>query len=455
MAKVLYDELKKHIVRPKSQINNNIEFKKLLDNISIQPDDVLLSLDVCSLFTNISCESVINSLERRLQHLSNCSLPFQEIIRSVKFLFENTFFQFNDKIYQQIFGSPMGLPISPLFADIVMDDLETDCLYELKNIYNIEPTLYKRYVDDTFLIIKKQDITTTLQVFNNKNYHLKFTHEIEINNRINFLDLTIIKHNDQLITNWYQKPTQSNRTLNFNSNHTVQQKKNIIYNLVDRAILLSHANFHQENLRIVKQILCENDYPLQFIATNVKKRLFKIRSIHTESNTYQSSSNTISKRQLPLSQISIPYNKSIFIQFTAFFKKLNIRIIPLMNKKLSSIIKLGKDISDKWESTEVVYTFSCKDCSACYIGETKRALIKRINEHRTSKKIDSVVNMHMQLLDHEFNWDNVKILDREPNYYKRLISEMIYIHCNSNTINRKEDVNLLSSVYKSLFKNIS
>jgi len=34
---------------------------------------------------------------------------------------------------------------------------------------------------------------------------------------------------------------------------------------------------------------------------------------------------------------------------------------------------------------------------------------------------------HMQKFSHSFDWDNIKILDFEPNFYKRLVSEMLHI----------------------------
>ena len=33
---------------------------------------------------------------------------------------------------------------------------------------------------------------------------------------------------------------------------------------------------------------------------------------------------------------------------------------------------------------------------------------------------------------HEFDWNNVKIIDYESNYKKRIISEMIHIKCNTH-----------------------
>ena len=51
---------------------------------------------------------------------------------------------------------------------------------------------------------------------------------------------------------------------------------NIVYNLVDRAILLSDKCFHYQNITRVKRILQENSYPLDFIEKHIKSRLAKI-----------------------------------------------------------------------------------------------------------------------------------------------------------------------------------
>ena len=74
---------------------------------------------------------------------------------------------------------PMGSPISSLFGDIVMEDLQTECLKILTENHNCTPLFYYRYVDDTILSIKKGQINIVLDVFNSYNSDLKFTHETE------------------------------------------------------------------------------------------------------------------------------------------------------------------------------------------------------------------------------------------------------------------------------------
>ncbi|EFN73564.1 hypothetical protein EAG_08052, partial [Camponotus floridanus] len=75
--------------------------------------------------------------------------------------------------------------------------------------------------------------------------------------------------------------------------------------------------------------------------------------------------------------------------------------------------------------------------------QTSRRLITRINEHRkhmnraTTNK--SVITEHRLNFDHEFKWDEVKILDKESFYNKRLISEMICIKRQQNGLNLQTD----------------
>ena len=333
LAKFLYQDLKKAIPLPKSHINNSFEFVNKIEGTCIHDDDVLLSLDVVSLFTNITCEQVIRSLERRAHIIRRkCKIPFNDIIEHTKFLFANTVFSFNGQFFKQIKGTPMGSPISNLFANIVMEDLETECLTLLKNNHNCIPKKYFRYVDDTFLIVDKNSINLIVNVFNSYDMNLKFTHEIENDKKISFLDVMVINDNNKIITDWYQKSVYSGRIIHFLSSHPTYQKKNIIYNLVDRAFLLSDKIFHSKNREIIIDILIRNKYPLDFINQQINKRFNKIiyikKDVHINDNS-NSQSNKI---------LCIP-NISNLLKLNNFFKPYNICIILFQFQTLQNVIK--------------------------------------------------------------------------------------------------------------------
>jgi len=50
-------------------------------------------------------------------------------------------------------------------------------------------------------------------------------------------------------------------------------------------------------------------------------------------------------------------------------------------------------------------------------------------------------------MDHTFDWENVKIIDHEHNFHKRLISEMIHIKEQKNSLNDMSDTELLDECY--------
>lgn len=185
-----------------------------------------------------------------------------------------------------------------------------------------------------------------------------------------------------------------------------------------------------------------------FIEKFVKIRLKYIQ--HSRTSRINLPPNNIYTR---LPKISLPYFKNVFKKMSACLKKFNILPVPRLNYSLSNIIRLGKDRTDKWAKTGVVYKFSCKDCPASYVGETKRSLGTRIKEHVKKKNPNSVVSLHMDK-NHIFDFENTKILDQEPSWHMRTFLEMAHITCTKNTINVKEDVLNLNRAYRPLLEKL-
>jgi len=117
---------------------------------------------------------------------------------------------------------------------------------------------------------------------------------------------------------------------------------------------------------------------------------------------------------------------------------------------LERIIKAQKDDIPIGWNKNVVYKLDCKNCNVAYIGQTKRRSHTRVNEHKNDIKKtsnNSVITEHRIEMNHEFDWDNPSILDKEKLYYKRLISEMVHIKTHNNSINLQSDTEVLQHVY--------
>jgi len=98
--------------------------------------------------------------------------------------------------------------------------------------------------------------------------------------------------------------------------------------------------------------------------------------------------------------------------------------------KLNKFIKVHKGALPSSSRSNVVYQINCLDRDVSYVGQIKRTLNTRVSEHRNHARRNStqnsIITNHISKFRHEFDWDNVKILDEKMNYNKRLISEMFY-----------------------------
>lgn len=54
------------------------------------------------------------------------------------------FFQFGNKCYQHIEGSPIGSPLSPIFAEFIIRDIEAQCLNKLKSSSRVSTRIPQR-----------------------------------------------------------------------------------------------------------------------------------------------------------------------------------------------------------------------------------------------------------------------------------------------------------------------
>ena len=83
---------------------------------------------------------------------------------------------------------------------------------------HFKPILYRIFVDDTFLLFRTKDHVEKFKNYLNKQHkNIKFTSEIEENGSLSFLDISIARENNKLVTSVYRKPTFSGIFTNFES----------------------------------------------------------------------------------------------------------------------------------------------------------------------------------------------------------------------------------------------
>ncbi len=169
----------------------------------------------------------------------------------------------------------MGGRLSPIIANIFMEDLESKVLCSAAVI----PKLYLRYVDDILIVwnLAKGDYTVFLALLNGQNPQIVLTEESEVNGTLPFLDLSITRpefldsgeQSRPVQLAIYRKPTHSDRYLNFKSSHAPSLKREVVRGQWLRAnrLLKEFPRNLQIELDHLRSTFCNrhNGYPHQTV----------------------------------------------------------------------------------------------------------------------------------------------------------------------------------------------
>ena len=157
----------------------------------------------------------------------------------------------------------MGSPVSAVVANLYMEFFEELALRTAP----ARPRIWKRYVDDTFTLVKKGDVDELLIHLNSIRPSIKLTTELEEGGSIPFLDTRVTRKVDgKLDVTVYRKPMHTDRYLHFSSHHPTHVKKGLVRCLYDRArnITKEASNLETEKAHL-SGALQRNGYPAAFV----------------------------------------------------------------------------------------------------------------------------------------------------------------------------------------------
>ena len=128
---------------------------------------------------------------------------------------------------------------------------------------SFKPLLYRRYVDDCFLLFRSLDhVLLFLDYLNRQHANITFTAEIERDGKLPFLDIDISRSESKFATSVYRKPTFTGLFANFHSFIPNTHKQNLVSCLIHRIFNLcsSYENFHTQ-LEVVRKLFNLNGFP--------------------------------------------------------------------------------------------------------------------------------------------------------------------------------------------------
>ena len=233
ISKFLDHSLRPIVELSPSYIRDTTHFLQIVlnHNFHIPKDSWLVTLDVKSLYTSIpqneGIECCLYAINEHYQ--GTPPLDIKHLQQMFEFVLKHNYFTFNDKFYLQTHGTAMGTKMAPNYANIFMTKIENHILQNAP--HNRKPLLWKRFIDDIFLIwpYDLQSLLHFKQYINTIHNTIKFemTHS---QTSVNFLDTTIHFNSDgKLISSLYKKPTDICSLLHNNSFHPPTCKQSVIY----------------------------------------------------------------------------------------------------------------------------------------------------------------------------------------------------------------------------------
>lgn len=333
----------------------------------------------------------------------------------------------------------MGNPMSPLCTELFMAKFEL----ELRN-KNLLPRIYHRYVDDVFCIMKSNEIDAFLDILNNQYDSIKFSYELEQDNRLRFLDLLLKRTDNKIEIAVYHKPTSTMRTITSDSFCPIQHKHAAFHSFVHRLCNLPLTVIDYKNeYEHIKTIASVNGYSESIVDNLIRVHSLKARQ-RNASTFFLTNKYYCEKKR-----VAMNYVPSVTNKLKSKFYEYDMQIVHKNQQKISNLLGSTKDKTDPMNKSGI-YSIKYGDCNRFYYGQTKRSIERRFKEHSgyiEKNQCQSAIAEHV-LTEGHYNVDKNGLTLLKCVYDDRLLDayESYYIACDSTAMN-KDRGNIVSDLF--------
>lgn len=378
------------------------------------PNHILASFDVESLFTNVPVQTTIDLLldkiysENDVFTIENVSFRRPQLHRALYLACTDQLFNFDGEMYVQKDGVAMGSPLGMYLANFYVSYLEK-CKIDFDSEF--APVKYNRYVDDTLLIFKSAEHIPLFLEHMNSLSTLHFTCETATNNSLNFIGITI-KNAPVFGTSVYRK---------FDYNITSA------YSNVPESV--KYSGFSCLVSRILKYTSSwrnvESDvHELKMFAYSMKLNRKRVDEIvqNRVLCLYSPKVENTDKCFVKLPFINQRRSKSIQRDLNPY------KIVPVFvsTKSLYASLRVREvQVSSSLGASNCVYKYNCGQCDSTYVGQTSRLLSTRISEH--SRITSELSKCHLKTCDSAVVSKDFSVIEKCTSTSERTIKECFYI----------------------------
>ncbi|XP_023223261.1 uncharacterized protein LOC111624601 [Centruroides sculpturatus] len=274
----------------------------------------MASLDIVNVYPSITWEMIENKL-------TQINIE-PEIIDLIEFAYRSNYLEIKGRYFTQTEGISMGSVIGPKLAELVMIDID-DYISKIPGIY-----FCRRYVDDIFVLYKEKQVTLEQikDVINKITKTIQFTTETEINQEINYLDITIIRKKNEFKFKTFKKSSSMQTTVKYNSNIPLYIKQNIFsmeYNKIKNRT--SKCMDIDNDIKSLKKKFLLNGYPNRLL-TNWEE---KINNVNNKKNPEKNEiDNGKISNENKMKYIPFPYIKGLYEKINKEIRHTNVKLAP-------------------------------------------------------------------------------------------------------------------------------
>nr|XP_037287876.1 uncharacterized protein LOC119180841 [Rhipicephalus microplus] len=422
----------------------------------------LFSIDVEDLFYSVPHTELFNSVRECIE--CNGTVAFQnsvgisvdKFMSLLEFYLRATVVSFDSGLFVQKKGICIGSCVAPVLCNIFLSSIDRD----LESTFDKGTVLQIfRYVDD-FLVVLAADFNLTydntvqsvLCYFKNLGKGLSFTHEVPLNNSLQFLDINIRCCDGNVC--WMYSPRAKKELLPYNSSHSKTVKRAIGSLCLESALTKSCEHMLETSFTAQIERLKNAGFPSSVLSAVAETLLQKMKG---KKKTKQ----TGPEQRIP--QV-LPYTHRVAHGLKKVAFRFGVSVVFSAPRKLGGLCaRIGKKKKFQCEAKHgkvfvkcvvgVVYAIPLT-CGMLYIGQTGRCVNFRAWEHFKSleKGTGSNLALHCKQCNCKPLLNEIKILGKSHEKLAREILEAFHIAksgeacCSDSsvTLRRKENTFLES-----------
>ena len=188
--------LQEYVLQTCSYIKDTTDFIQKISTILVKPGDILFTMDIVGLYTNIPHDKGIEAIQYHIRN-RKANPPNDRLIQLLNIVLKFNNFKFTNKHFLQVNGTAVGTHVASTYANLFVSHFEDKFVYP----HRLKPLFWFRFIDDIWGVFRgtQETLSKFHQDINNAIDSINFTLDSSEKSVV-FLDVTTYVHKDKIHT---------------------------------------------------------------------------------------------------------------------------------------------------------------------------------------------------------------------------------------------------------------